>query len=295
MRVEGVDPSYGKAYESVRDQDRSRRVLLTTRPGTFWCVRRDAPPEDFDTELYRVFDAHDLHDLALFRLPNVAFGNLTGCFFRHKGVSSFDADDLLLFEMLFPLFTAAMGTRRALALVGADGGRPVELRQVRACVHVRFPRGDVVWSRRARTFFEERLGPIGTRGIKRIERALHAAIRRLDRLGTYAASQSLIGGVRLDLANVPPTQGETRRVLVVFVDETPTEEEAAEGALTPAEELLSPRERSVARLAASGLAAPEIAMRLVVGEATVRHHLRSVFRRLRVRSRAELVRLVGSS
>ncbi|HSI79194.1 MAG TPA: AAA family ATPase [Solirubrobacterales bacterium] len=53
-------------------------------------------------------------------------------------------------------------------------------------------------------------------------------------------------------------------------------------------ESLTPRERQIAELAARGIGNPEIAERLFVTRKTVESHLRSVFRKLGVRRRAEL-------
>ncbi len=53
---------------------------------------------------------------------------------------------------------------------------------------------------------------------------------------------------------------------------------------------LTRREREVARLAASGMTAKEIAAALFVGERTVESHLASSYAKLGVSSKLELVR-----
>ena len=58
---------------------------------------------------------------------------------------------------------------------------------------------------------------------------------------------------------------------------------------------LTPAERDVADLVARGLTNPEIATRLGVSAGTVKGHVSSVLRKLRVRSRAELAAAVSSS
>ena len=58
-------------------------------------------------------------------------------------------------------------------------------------------------------------------------------------------------------------------------------------------EALTPRERQIAELAASGIANPEIAARLFVSRKTIESHLRSVFRKLGVRRRGELTSALG--
>ncbi|MEW5976907.1 MAG: response regulator transcription factor [Acidobacteriota bacterium] len=52
---------------------------------------------------------------------------------------------------------------------------------------------------------------------------------------------------------------------------------------------LSTRERELARLAGDGLSNKEIASRLFISETTVRHHLTSVFRKLGIANRLELI------
>jgi DNA-binding NarL/FixJ family response regulator len=49
----------------------------------------------------------------------------------------------------------------------------------------------------------------------------------------------------------------------------------------------------VARMAADGATNREIAARLLLSPRTIDHHLRGVFARLGIRSRIELVRLLG--
>jgi DNA-binding CsgD family transcriptional regulator len=66
---------------------------------------------------------------------------------------------------------------------------------------------------------------------------------------------------------------------------------AADASAGPAS--LTAREREVARLAADGLTAREIAARLFVGERTVETHLTRVYAKLGVRTKVELVRRAG--
>ncbi len=58
------------------------------------------------------------------------------------------------------------------------------------------------------------------------------------------------------------------------------------------EELLSPAERRVAEAVASGMSNREVASSLYVSERTVEFHLHNVYRKLKVRSRTQLVRLL---
>lgn len=57
---------------------------------------------------------------------------------------------------------------------------------------------------------------------------------------------------------------------------------------------LTPRERQVARLAASGQTAAEIAGRLHIGERTVESHLASTYSKLGIRSKAKLMQMAST-
>lgn len=56
------------------------------------------------------------------------------------------------------------------------------------------------------------------------------------------------------------------------------------------EAMLTPRERSVARLVGEGLPNKRIASQLTITEGTAKMHLHSIYRKLRVRGRLELMR-----
>jgi DNA-binding NarL/FixJ family response regulator len=58
---------------------------------------------------------------------------------------------------------------------------------------------------------------------------------------------------------------------------------------TPTDEL-TPQERQVAQLVSEGLANKEIAARLFLSPRTIEYHLRKVFQKLGITSRAELIR-----
>jgi DNA-binding NarL/FixJ family response regulator len=115
-----------------------------------------------------------------------------------------------------------------------------------------------------------------------------AASHRFLSTSEGARSQRLPGRLRLELAVVPPGAGEQQRLLGWIVDD-----EAPVAAKTPAEELLTDRQRAVARAAAAGETVPRIARRLRLRAETVRTHLRDVYRRLGIRDRTELARLVA--
>src|SRR5262249_26540026 len=75
----------------------------------------------------------------------------------------------------------------------------------------------------------------------------------------------------------------TRRLLERFASQLPDEKPPV------SLETLTPREREIPRLVASGLSNAEIADQLVVAEATVKTHVSAVLRKLALRDRVQAV------
>jgi DNA-binding NarL/FixJ family response regulator len=81
----------------------------------------------------------------------------------------------------------------------------------------------------------------------------------------------------------------TGRVLTVYRDAPGARAAAGAGAGNPEVASLTPREREVLELIATGLTNDEIADRLVLGAGTVKTHVNHIFLKLGVRNRAEVV------
>jgi DNA-binding CsgD family transcriptional regulator len=103
-----------------------------------------------------------------------------------------------------------------------------------------------------------------------------------------------IGDIRIWRRNGRPDFGGKEVELLNLIEPGFTEALKRSGAPVPVGALskLSPREASVAGLAAKGLADKEIARRLNVTFATVRAHLDNAFAKLGVRNRTQLAALL---
>jgi DNA-binding NarL/FixJ family response regulator len=111
---------------------------------------------------------------------------------------------------------------------------------------------------------------LGAVGILAKEHAPESLLRAVDRV--YAGESWLDRSTTATLLSELAGQGRSKRV-------DPEAEKIAS---------LSPREREVIALIMEGLSNKEIAERLFISEATVRHHLTSIFEKLRVSDRLGL-------
>ncbi|WP_052668634.1 helix-turn-helix transcriptional regulator [Nitriliruptor alkaliphilus] len=83
--------------------------------------------------------------------------------------------------------------------------------------------------------------------------------------------------------------GDSAAVTIVYA------KAGAAGPALPALGILSPREQEIARFVSEGLPTKEIAARAFITENTVKQHLKRIFMKLNVRSRAELVQCVWAA
>ncbi len=86
--------------------------------------------------------------------------------------------------------------------------------------------------------------------------------------------------------------GERHGAVVSVVSRTSTAESSAR---VPVLAVLSPREQEIAQLVAEGLTAKQIGERAFISENTVKQHLKRIFAKTDVSSRAELVQLMWSA
>lgn len=290
----GVPDDWRAEYERIKALDPAVPTVLGAAPGSWYLVAR-APRSHRRSPVFDAFFRAGFLDGAMARVPVPLGSQIIVLFYREQGMAPFDDEDLALLDLIYPHLVGALGTRYALAaLEHPDAGALEDAAGATGRVAgIAWPDGQIEWSLPARALWQERIGPIGARGWTRIERALLRAEARFHASGLLGRSQRLTGGIRVEFANVPPRAAESRRVLAVFVDDS-AEHAVLRAPPTPAEELLSPRQREVARLAATGASAAAISGLLGLRPETVRTHLREVYRRLNVTSRGELCTLLAA-
>jgi DNA-binding CsgD family transcriptional regulator len=127
----------------------------------------------------------------------------------------------------------------------------------------------------------------------RHEEGLEHARRALDRATRSRMVESLVVGYRgfpdllAALLEDPSLHDDLARVLVRVGDDSIVD--ASTGAAAPSVLTLSPREKEVLGLMARGLSNPEIGEVLFISPATVKVHVRHIFEKLGVKSRAAAV------
>jgi LuxR family maltose regulon positive regulatory protein len=158
----------------------------------------------------------------------------------------------------------------------ADGSKSMKTPRVRSGSILFRASGDLIRADRDAVAINRWLGP--SFPIKRI-RALARALARADRSGlTRLTWMRLPRGMRL---RVRLTIAELDRVLAALEVRPPAVDPRLAG--------LPERAAAVARLAARGLSHREISARLGIATVTVKWHLRSVYRKLGVGRKVELV------
>jgi DNA-binding CsgD family transcriptional regulator len=225
--------------------------------------------------------------VAIARLYSPFQSDLIVALYRFDGAPAFGDDDRWWLRLVLPAIGRGLASKRALAALVAQPGETLDaaLTRLDGYVFLSMPRGEVTWSRRAKQLLTSRLG-LDRASFHRAEGMLRNAALRFLKTAEGARSQCLPGGLRIEFALVPPKPGESQRLLGWFVDVR-----KEDPGPIPADALLSPRQRRIARDAAAGDSVTTIAARLRLRPETVRSHLREIYRRLGVQRRVELARL----
>lgn len=270
-----------EVYPEVGHDDPCVPFLQSTPEGTWYFAAR----EKVATDTQRAFTREEFSDVAIARFSGPR-GELLPCaLYRERVAGPFDDEDHARLQRMVPLWAGALRTQTALnGMRLADDDTCPSL----GWVEVGYPSMDVAWSKRARQAFEQRLGPVSARGWTRIERAI---VRLVSRSSATMRRHEIVGGLCGEIVHVPALKGERRRVRVLLYATNRPDLGTAEPR-TPAEELLSTRQRTIARMVARGCSTPAIAEQLGIAAETVRHHLRTIYQRLGIRKREALRELV---
>lgn len=280
-RALGVPAGWPEFHARHRGEDPTNARLDDALAGTWFLVDADSTRAERETDLIAGFDGFGLSDVAIARLYSPFADDLFFAVFRERGARGFSEDDRLLLRLLTPLLSSGFATKRALAALGA--ARDTAQRAARASVEVVFPGRRVEWTTAAKSFWRSTLGDVSGAGWARLERMIAAMT---DRFATYeigGRSQLVPPGVRVEIACVRPRAGELKRLLVLFSRDSDPGEIGA-----PSETLLSGRQREIARRTAQGASRHQIAAALGISPWTVHGHLKTIYSRLRISTRAEL-------
>lgn len=212
-----------------------------------------------------------------------AAGTAWGCVILHRGSGTFTRDDIGLVESLAPLFAEGIrrsilesrpiheGTEPGLIVLTPDDAVEAITAPARAWLAAMID--DAVWTQEL---------PLAVLGLAERARLVAAgldvapATARLPlRGGSWIVAHAVVLEGAIDAGRIaitlsPVGQNELSSIIV-----------DAYG--------LSPREREITRLVLTGLATNDLAVRLGISPYTVQDHLKSIFDKVGVRSRRQLV------
>lgn len=289
-RSHGVPAEWPRIHSTHWHEDPSPRFLAENAPGATFTLDSELSPEQHELALYRAYRGLGFGDGMITKVYSPFCDSLFLVLYREGGAPKIGTDERLLVRLLQPHLAGAFAAKHALAhFESEDVGSPAPSPKVPilGSVAISFPAEDVHWPGGMKTFLGRRLGALER---ERLERMILAAAKRFDAWKMTGRSQLFAPGIRIEFAAVGPHSGERRRLVAFFLRDGGT----VTSTRSPMEELLSPRQRQVARAAARGASTKEIALELRMGVETVRWHLKAVFEKLGVTRRSELARLLSS-
>ena len=281
-----IEPEWVAEHRRHQDQDPSPNFLAAAPEGEPF-VMASAFERLRRTEIFQALRRHRMSDGIVQSFTTPWQQPIFLAMYRRDGQRSVDDADRALAFVLYPHMAGALATRSAQASLAKRDA----LGHSQAHAFVSYPSAKVELSARARKLFSTHLGPIGRIGWRRITAMIARHANAFSRGDLAARSRMILPTLRCELAAVPAKRGETHRVLALFFRE-PEQERPLDDAIA---ELLSPKQRQVARLAARGATNAQIAQHLSMSVATVRTHLRAIFERLGVSRRSELAHRLSTS
>ena len=282
----GVPLGWQELYEAEGLVEVDPARFLTKLPcGTWFTDARDTPADFVHTPAWQHF-AEFFSDVAVVQVGAPDDDRTTLVVHRERGARPFDEDDWAVMDLLSPHLRAGLGGLTARAALHARPHHSLDevIRSCAGSATISFPDGTTKWSQKGAELWRRRLD---VKSLARVERMVARAALEAASRNTHSAR--LPHDIRADFVRLEPHRRGERRTLVLF--------HVANGepdlpALAPAEELLSPRQRQVARMLARGASLKEIAAALDIREDTARDHRNAVFERLGVTSRGALAALL---
>lgn len=281
--VRDIDSEWPVAYRPYHHLDPSMAYLDENGPFAVHSAVIHAPAWVWKHPLGIAFRRAGWVDCAAMR----TFGDSATVMaaYRPRGLTPFAPEVLERMSALLPLLDLALAPRTAIDAIRAPRDEPYDaaLDRIRAYAILDPEDGDAVFSAGAQRLLKRVFGELGAHGERRVTRALRAAFveyRRRNGPRVVALRHELAAELAL-----LPRAGKEAAIFVSFVHREPREETRV------FEELLSPTQRRVARRLADGATIPIVARELAVSGDAVKMHLREIYRRLGVESRAELAAL----
>lgn len=222
--------------------------------------------------------------------PLTASGKVVGTinFARSTGTRSFADEDVTSARFISEHLSLAMERARRIQQLG-------ERAAVLEGALERSPQGVIVTDLEGRTLYGNRqaaemLSEERLRGSRLAER-VDAAIREFIASERHAATVNVQDTLTRRRVAVKSHRDVRRDAVVSLVYELADAEETT----LPVWGVLSPREQEIATLVSQGMTTREIASRAFISENTVKQHLKRIFAKTGVHSRAELVQTIWSS
>ena len=285
LRSEGVPEEWPAVYAALGHQDPGRAYLAARPLGSWFFVRGDSTAAELEMELHQEFLRLGFRDAAIGRLPSPGAPINLVLYRMNSRTEDFGDADRALLSVLAPHFQQAFGrARSARAWRGeTDDSRPDVLLSL---PHARISSndGEIHWSQEAERVFEKQF----VQPFAKVRSRLDAMIRHVA-ASDASRSWPIVGDLYGEVLVVRGDKGVEELVVLFEPADVASTDESAQ---SPAEELLSPKQRLVARLAAQGHPLREVAARLDLSVETARTHLKTVYQRLGVSERSSLAHLL---
>lgn len=275
---EGIPGEWVLAYMRFRQWD--PLIQRVCHPATSSWIRgnEDLAHLHGDNPCASAFFEHFIDCMGL-RIKNPFGADHCFAIYRERGKSKFGIAERDAMNLLIPHLSAALRTRTVERILREPATEPVL-----ATVVLRYPERVAEWSQEARHMIRRALPGVCDSAFAKLEEALFRAAWCFYASAAQAAVP-IVGTVRADFA-VVRTPGTA--ALLAILSDTPVHVKAR---LFPFEELLTWRERQIARSLAQGLRLEEAANQHQISRETAKSHVKALYRKLAIGTRAELARL----